>query len=76
MTAGFGEIYMNSIATPIEIPQDKNKQRPQENLNIREHLDIKRSQRLKIHKGILYHAGVENKKINPRSIIYNLEKMS
>ena len=41
--------------------------------NIHDQLTQKRSQRLKIHKGILYHAGVENKKINPRSIIFNLE---
>ncbi len=44
--------------------------------SISEKLLQKKEQREKIHAGILYHASVENKKVNTKSIVYDLEKNS
>ncbi|MES2615162.1 MAG: UvrD-helicase domain-containing protein [Bdellovibrionota bacterium] len=42
--------------------------------NISDILQQKKEQRLKIHKGNLFHARMENMKINRRSLIFQLEK--
>ena len=44
--------------------------------NFINHIEQKKSQRIKIHKGIQFHAGLENKKINPHSFLFELEKKS